>query len=316
MRNIKKLKVVGYAAMILSFAFIIKTFMGMDIDFKYLKSPTKILVILILAVVMMLNFYLSAYSWKLIVEFFDNREEKIPFLPVMDVYAKSNVAKYLPGNVMQFAGRNVLGSNLGISQFAMLAGTLIEILLLLITGTLMALIFFTKTFENVIEFICSKALYKNILIIMIIVGIVLLTVLIFFISKKKVYRDIIKKMFSINFLKVLIKLLIFYFLGFIVMGVVFYLSFTMIMGVEVDFFLVMSSAIISWVVGYIIPGAPGGIGIREAILLMLLGGIIGKEIVAMGAIISRLISIISDLLSLFFDYFIIYVLKKNNNEKE
>ena len=52
---------------------------------------------------------------------------------------------------------------------------------------------------------------------------------------------------------------------------------------------------ISWVIGYVTPGASGGIGVREAILYMLLKNFASSDIVMMSALILRFLNIISDL---------------------
>ena len=57
--------------------------------------------------------------------------------------------------------------------------------------------------------------------------------------------------------------------------------------------LIVSSYAAAWVCGFVIPGAPGGIGIREAVLSILLGDITGGILMFM-IIVHRLITIIGD----------------------
>ena len=59
---------------------------------------------------------------------------------------------------------------------------------------------------------------------------------------------------------------------------------------------VLSTYILSWVLGYIVPGASGGIGIREMSLLLLLGPILGNSLVLSLSIVHRLITIVGDFL--------------------
>ena len=62
--------------------------------------------------------------------------------------------------------------------------------------------------------------------------------------------------------------------------------------------LMVAAAILAWLVGYATPGAPGGLGVREAVLVMLAGGltIAGEATAAvlLAAIIHRLVTTCGD----------------------
>jgi len=78
---------------------------------------------------------------------------------------------------------------------------------------------------------------------------------------------------------------------------IFICIFRYILNVDIDIQLLASTCLLSWVIGYIIPGAPGGIGIREMILMVLLKDMYNENIVAMAPIFFRVIGIISDVLA-------------------
>ena len=63
---------------------------------------------------------------------------------------------------------------------------------------------------------------------------------------------------------------------------------------------VLSAYILSWVAGFIVPGAPGGIGIREATLTLLLANVVPVDSALLAAVIFRFISIIGDFWGLLF----------------
>ena len=71
---------------------------------------------------------------------------------------------------------------------------------------------------------------------------------------------------------------------------------------------VISTYIVAWVLGFIVPGASGGIGIREMALLLLLGPMLGDSLVLSLAVIHRLITIIGD----FLGYLIVVLLNRKN----
>lgn len=64
---------------------------------------------------------------------------------------------------------------------------------------------------------------------------------------------------------------------------------------------VVAAFIIAWAVGYIVPGAPGGIGIREVILQMILTGVCNKDITLVAILLHRLASIIGDTAAFLFE---------------
>ena len=51
---------------------------------------------------------------------------------------------------------------------------------------------------------------------------------------------------------------------------------------------------VAWVAGYVTPGAPGGLGVREAILIAGLGPIYGPGTAAALALIVRVCSVVAD----------------------
>jgi len=60
--------------------------------------------------------------------------------------------------------------------------------------------------------------------------------------------------------------------------------------------LILSLYLIAWVVGFLLPGAPGGLGARESAFLLLAGPHIGTEHLLLFALLARLINIGGDLL--------------------
>lgn len=53
----------------------------------------------------------------------------------------------------------------------------------------------------------------------------------------------------------------------------------------------------SWILGFLAPGAPAGLGVREAVLAMWLGGSLGPAVTAAAIVVLRLATTLGDLLS-------------------
>ena len=71
---------------------------------------------------------------------------------------------------------------------------------------------------------------------------------------------------------------------------------------------VIGAFLLSWMVGFIVPGAPGGIGIREAVITFLLSKSVSQESVVVSIVIYRFITTIGDLIG----FMIAILLEKQN----
>lgn len=294
----KVIKWAGYLVTVLAFVFIIRTILNMDIDFSQFGHPLiSIGKMIVPAIFMAINCLIGGYAWSKILSYLSEKSIQIPMKSIISVYAKANIAKYLPGNVMQFAGRNVLGAQYGLSQFCMLASTIVEVFLLIFTAFFMVIILSFNIFKETVTFIWDDPTYRNIVIFVFTVGIICVIGACFFLYKKEKYRTVVKKILNKQFFSIFVRVEIIDMYSFFVMGLVFYTSLKGIVGVDVNIWTAIVASIVSWVVGYIVPGAPGGIGIRETILTLLLANAYGEEIILIGAIVFRIISVIGDILA-------------------
>jgi hypothetical protein len=60
--------------------------------------------------------------------------------------------------------------------------------------------------------------------------------------------------------------------------------------------LIGGAYIIAWLAGFVTPGAPAGVGIREMVLLLLLKGYIVETDLLMAVLLGRLITVVGDFL--------------------
>jgi len=238
--------------------------------------------------------YIVAYSWKLALTFVSRKN--ISFKEVSCIYLKSNLAKYIPGNIMQFINRNLFGISLNISQDQIAFSTFIEIIFLCLTSFLLSLIFAGRTLVSyIIKYVNLKLV---IIIISIMTFIMCAAGIAFFILKKKNLFENIQTLKSKRFLKLSVKLMILYSSFFLISGVILVFILRGLTPIdETKILLIISAYIVSWLLGYITPGAPGGLGIREAVLVFMLGGDFGMEVILTAAIIQRIVSIAGDVMA-------------------
>lgn len=155
MNNI--LKKFGYLLMLLSICFIIRALMKIDLDLSQFSIYRMVCVITILAAFCAANIYIGAFAWYMIFKIFF--KYKVDLKETINIYVKANIAKYLPGNIVHFAGRNLYGKELGMSQSAMLISTLIEISLLIIAAIVLSIIFSIQSVRTILLFLLSDTVY-------------------------------------------------------------------------------------------------------------------------------------------------------------
>ena len=290
MKKNQVLKIIGNIITVLCLGFIIYSLATFDIDYRILLNVKVLAVVLFSAALMSTPVFLNSISYQKLLQLVGGQE--ISFATVRDLYASANIAKYLPGNVMHYASRNIIGSRYGISNKKVLVATVLEVGLKIITAVVLIM---TLAFDYLITVIIQG--YNRYLVIAILVISVLMIALLIFVYFK--FKDDIKteKFFS-NVLAV-----------FLLDGVIYLINilcFALIALVIVqDFQLVVSNFMIisgihltAWLVGYLTPGAPGGIGVKEAVMVFLMGGLMVKSDILLVTVLLRAASILGDSLAL------------------
>ncbi|HAP79642.1 MAG TPA: hypothetical protein DCQ78_05740, partial [Ruminococcus sp.] len=120
----KIVKIIGNIIMLSALVFIVKKFIDMDIDFSELKSPSVISALIISFVVQTVIVVMGCFPWLMFTRSLSGK--KIPFSKAMPVYTKSNIYKYLPGNVFQYVGRNQLAFDMNISHIDVACATVFD----------------------------------------------------------------------------------------------------------------------------------------------------------------------------------------------
>lgn len=187
-------------------------------------------------------------------------------------YGFSQLGKYLPGNVFHFAGRHVMGMAAGHSAAKLMYSTLLELGLLIASGLLIALLLLPLLG---LHHFAACLIY----------GLVMLLVFV-----------LLKHRASIH----LSHALLLHSLFLLATGIVFVLVVALVSS-EFVFepkmvLLVLSAYVVAWLCGLVIPGAPAGMGIRELVLLFLLGPWLGSSDLLLAILLSRVVSLLGDLL--------------------
>ena len=288
--------VVGITTILLSLIFIIKVFLSFDIEFSSLFSPKYILFLGISLLATVLAIMFNAFGWKITIEFFSGN--KVNFLPAFHTYAKSNLGKYLPGNVGHYASRQLFGASLGMSQTQLAVASVFEIMYFVITALLLSFVLTRNKIYSI-----AKSLFPalNILLFLsvgAVLGISATAILLFFFRKNSCLKEILTLIRTRGFWCLLLKNLLITSANFLIGG----LSFILIVGINVTIIanstaVIFAAYVASWLIGFVIPGAPGGIGVREAVLTFMLSHLYMEEIILTAAVFQRLTMVGGDVMA-------------------
>ena len=238
-----------------------------------------------------LSIYLNAYAWKYIVKWFgsDFRSNN-----VVSFYVLTNILKYVPGGIWHFVERLNFIKNICNPQIA-LYSTLVEPYFMLSGSFLLAslgVIFSPLYFFFILPFVFLNR--KLIYLVLKRLGSVKGKVFeVLRISNSRVLfekRINIISFFPTRALLLEIGFVLSKFIGFYVCLNTFYTS----NSIDIIFLLVIFS--LSWSIGLVVPGAPGGIGVFEASLLFFVGRNIPQNTILVSLIYFRAISTFADLL--------------------
>jgi hypothetical protein len=207
-----------------------------------------------------------AFSWWVLLRYYGGSQ--LNFREAFKLYGGTQIAKYIPGNVFQYAGRQVVGWRMGVSQGTMALSSIGEALGLCCVAAMLALAglawsreasFFAGCLGGaacVAAFPLSQVLLKSLsqwfpkLVPE---------------SPKTRWRDKWRVLGPA-------------FAGQVVFFATGALAFALCASPwgSVHFWKLVMVSAAAWLAGFVTPGAPGGLGVREAILVMALEGTLGK----------------------------------------
>ncbi|NEO53260.1 MAG: UPF0104 family protein [Okeania sp. SIO3B5] len=232
-----------------------------------------------------------AHVWSAVVWFWIIKEfhKKVNLRWAIRVYLLTNIAKYLPGNIWHFYGRINATKKVGVPVEIAILSVLIEPLLMAAAALAIALVGSTQ-----------ESLFLQVLCF----GVVIFSL------HPRVLNPVIKSLAKIK-LKVsksdlepvtelkLERYLIKPFLGEIcfvlIRGSGFLFTILAFNSVELNHVLLIFSAFsLAWLLGLVVPGAPGGVGVFEATALALLEHKFSPGIVLSAVAFYRLISVLAE----------------------
>ncbi|MGB3865115.1 MAG: hypothetical protein WBA29_05745 [Xanthobacteraceae bacterium] len=187
-------------------------------------------------------------------------------------YAVSQLAKYVPGNIFQFAGRQAIGVAAGIGNVPLAKSTALELALIAAGGALFAPLIIPLLVER------PNVVAVSVVVFMALAGLALWLA-----------RRLGGAALGAAAL---------YYLAFLALsGAVFAATFRIAGGALSGAGLpgIVGAYVLAWLAGLVTPGAPAGIGVREAVLLFLLAGFAAPPTILLAVVIGRAVTVLGDL---------------------
>ncbi|MFB2934114.1 UPF0104 family protein [Aerosakkonemataceae cyanobacterium BLCC-F154] len=234
----------------------------------------------------------SSWVW---VWIFHHLKQPIAYKWGIPVYLKTNIAKYVPGNVWHFYGRIVAAKEVGISSEIATVSVLLEPLLMAAAALIVALIGFQFVGWHKSSFVIWQIL--GLAAVLTAVHPRILNPVIQKLGKAKQkstgvanLKTTALKVKSYPLLPLMGEMC---FVG--LRGVGFLLTLWALSPIDpTQISLLITAFSLAWVLGLIVPGAPGGMGVFEATALTILGSSFSPALMLATVALYRMISILAE----------------------
>lgn len=287
------ISVAGKVIMAISILFIAIAISRLGLDWEMLTNPFAAVTgctfgMFLIAV----SEYFMAWAWGNLLESFGSN--KTSGREMYRVYLKANLGKYLPGNVMHYIERNLFATKAGLDQKDVLVSSVFEVVGVAAVALLTAAIVTFDKLKTAVSAIWNpwlSLLFASVMLV------VLALTIIGWIKFGKKYKGLIERYlnrvvlcgYAVSGLG---------YLAFLLCGSITLLLLFWILYPGEMFYMewreIMAAYVVAWVIGFVVPGAPGGIGVREFLLLYMLRDRIPGDAITTTILLHRLSTILGD----------------------
>ncbi len=196
------------------------------------------------------------------------------------IYLRSLIFKYIPGNVFHYVARQVEAKKEGASHKVLIHSNIIESVVLIVASlaiSSLALIFMQDTsLDNYIHHVDMNLIYG------VGIGSILAIILIGRYNKIGI-SDYVQPFFL-------------YMIFFLCIGFITYIIVIEVLQLNISLPICIFLYSLSWLAGFITPGAPGGLGVRESLFIVLSNGILSESDALVLSVLLRIITILGEIL--------------------
>ena len=219
---------------------------------------------------------LLAYNWFTILTTLLGK--RLPVRRVLLSHTQTQIGKYVPGNIFHFVSRHLYLNGLGLPHRPIALATVYEIVSLPLAALCVVLVILP--FADVAGLVGWSPYLTYFLLIFLLLSLAVGAVTLMYRSQRRLIRPI-----AIVLARASVFMLF--------QGLIFAL---ILQVVSTEFvFIAIPIAILAWLVGFVTPGAPGGIAVREALLVKLLAIAALPQEVLISALLFRFVTSAGDL---------------------
>lgn len=262
--------------------------------FRALRLDRAVIFHLLLAVAAYLLTYLAssrAWQWSLRV-----LGIRFSYLGSLKILTVAQIGKYVPGNVGQHVGRVVLAKRAGLDPAACVSSMLIETMLLVVAAALCSLAafdLFLSAYSQHEALIRRNVFWAALAFVLIMSASILLPVprrwLVSQIARQSALLSRGGASFSIG-------ILLAHATSFMLGALALWLAVRAASSTSSPAFSLEMLGIysVAWLIGFVVPGAPAGLGIREALLVLGLSPLVGIQVATTSTALFRATTVIGD----------------------
>lgn len=293
-------KIVGFVMTVAAIILVTVKVYNYNVNFSLMFTSRTLLPSLIYLLLQTALIMLSALPWKTFLSFLADKQ--IPLKNAIRVFGESSIYKYIPGNVFQYVARNKLAFDLDISHLDVAVATFLDILSNLFCASVISLLLLNKDILYLLSLINVEKIFIAAIILVVSFAVLLL------LSKKFIgYIKTVKSKINKGNIKQFLKHLFFYvgycFLNHVALLASYYFLIIRLTPETLSvnaIIRILGAYILAWLIGFITPGSPGGIGVREAAMMIVCPKSIDSDILILFVLILRVLSVFSDVLALIF----------------
>lgn len=247
----------------------------------------------ILSEILIILFVLfSSWGWKKILEEISGKN--ISFGSALKIHISSWILRYIPGRIGTVLGKVYLShQKWGIPKKEILLSSVYEYTLIVLASLLIGgyTLYFTNLWSKFLSSAAFVGLFIFLLIIVLFPKFFYLILNIFLAIAKRGQINLNKKISPFN----LLALLLFYFGNRLLFGIAFlFLTKSLINVKPEEMIFVISSFVLASIIGFLAFFSPGGLGVREGVLVLFLQTIFPLETAVILSLMSRLWQILAD----------------------
>lgn len=204
------------------------------------------------------------------------------------IYGRTQIAKYLPGNFLHLPGRHMMGAALGIGHRALVASAVYEIVGLMAASVAVSLALLTGEQSapggaTPVQLVVLLALLLGVPVMLQVLG---------------TWTGLAPRLGLPDrspgeTVRLWLPAVALYVAFFLLTGLLLWAVGSAVLA-SVEMKLMVAAYAIAWLAGFVVPGAPAGLGVREATMIVLLSGVCPESVAVSIAVAGRLVVTLGD----------------------